>query len=381
MRILMLVTNPCTNDPRVQNEARSLVQAGHRVTVIAWDRYKQTELPKSVDGIEIVQVRTWPSVRWGLGIAPWHFFHLLLWQWRAYRMALRLHKENGFDAIHCHDFDTLPVGVMLKRKHGLPLVYDAHELYGYMAMGVAPAWVGRLLMQLEKRLIVKTDKIITVSEATKRYFVGITDKPILIIMNCKQLQAPEYQPPTGNKKFTLIYIGLIDKTRSLTLLINVVKQLPDIHCIIGGIGQSDFVLTIRNECDKIPNISFIGEVSFDKVLSMTGKADAIFCLFDPKDPNSRIGMPNKLFEAMVCGRPIICTKGTYSGELTEREEVGLAVEYTEEALRQAVIKLRDNPELREELGRNGLKAAIEKYNWPKQAEKLVALYNTISKSM
>lgn len=67
MKILMFVTNPCINDPRVYNEARSLVKAGHQVTVIAWDRYKQNQPLKSVDGIEIVQVRTWLSARWGPG--------------------------------------------------------------------------------------------------------------------------------------------------------------------------------------------------------------------------------------------------------------------------------------------------------------------------
>jgi glycosyltransferase involved in cell wall biosynthesis len=77
---------------------------------------------------------------------------------------------------------------------------------------------------------------------------------------------------------------------------------------------------------------------------------------------------------MVCGRPIICTKGTYSGEFTEQEEVGLAVEHNEEALRQAIVKLRDDPALREKLGKNALKAAITKYNWGNEEAKLLELY-------
>lgn len=377
MKILMFVTNPCINDPRVYNEARSLVKAGHQVTVIAWDRYKQNQPLKSVDGIEIVQVRTWLSARWGLGTVPWHVFHLLLWQWRVYRLALRLHKENDFDAIHCHDFDTLPVGAMLKRKRGLPLVYDAHELYGYMAMGVASEWVGRWLMRLEKWLIVDADKIVTVSEATKKYFAVITDKPISIVMNCKQLQGIDYQPPAGNDRFTMIYIGLIDKTRALSWLIDVAKQLPDVQCIIGGIGRTDYVQAIKKECDKSPNISFIGEVPFRQVIPMTMKADCSFLMISPEQPYGRVLLGNKQFEAMVCGRPIICTKGTYSGELTKREEVGLAVEYNEEALKQAIIKLRDDPALRERLGRNALKAAINKYNWQMEEKKLLELYKDI----
>lgn len=53
------------------------------------------------------------------------------------------------------------------------------------------------------------------------------------------------------------------------------------------------------------------------------------------------------------------------------------MEYSEEALRQAIIKLRDDPELRERLGRNALKAAITKYNWQRQEERLLELYRDI----
>jgi glycosyltransferase involved in cell wall biosynthesis len=61
----------------------------------------------------------------------------------------------------------------------------------------------------------------------------------------------------------------------------------------------------------------------------------------------------------------------------KKEEAGLAVEYSEEALREAIIKLRNNLELREKLGRNALKAAITKYNWEKEEEKLMELYHSL----
>jgi glycosyltransferase involved in cell wall biosynthesis len=116
----------------------------------------------------------------------------------------------------------------------------------------------------------------------------------------------------------------------------------------------------------------------EDVIPFTMKSDCVFLMIDPTHKYSKLALGNKQFEAMACGRPIICTKGTYSGEFTVKEDVGLAIDYTADALREAIIRLRDDPALRERLGKNGLKAAIEKYNWPTQAEKLITLYESLS---
>jgi glycosyltransferase involved in cell wall biosynthesis len=245
-----------------------------------------------------------------------------------------------------------------------------------MVTEIIPRWIANIFLWLEKRLIRKVDKIINVGEAQKRYFSSITGKPISVIMNCKPLQSLEYQPP-NNEKFTVLYIGGLHQDRAVLMLVQAAKELPGVRCLIGGIGHPDYVQAVKEECSRTSNVAFLGRVPFDEVIPMTRKADVIFCMFNPGNPNSIIGTPNKLFEAMACGRPIICTKGTYSGEVTEQEEVGLAVEYSEQALKEAIIKLRDNPELREKLGRNALKAAITKYNWQKQEEKLLELYRSL----
>lgn len=376
MNVLMFRTNPCTNDSRVHAEATSLIEAGHEVTVIAWDRERQNPPRQNWDGIEIIRARTPLSPKYGAASWLWNGFNLLLWQWKAYCKAVALDKEKHFDVIHCNDLDTLAIGARLRRRLGLPLIYDAFEIYGYMAANTLPRWGVNMLLWLEKQLVRKTDRIINVGEPQRRYFQGITDKPISIIMNCKPLQSLEYQPP-NNEDFTLLYLGGLWKTRMLLELVAVVKELPGVRCIIGGFGQPGYVQSLKEKCSKTSNVSFLGRVPFDEVIPMTKKADCVFLMISTEDLNSRLGLGIKQFEAMVCGRPIICARGTYSGEVTEQEETGLVVEYTEQALREAIIKLRDNPELRARLGRNALKAAITKYNWEKEEQKLLELYRSL----
>jgi len=289
-----------------------------------------------------------------------------------------LNREIRFDVIHCHDFDTLAIGARLKRKLKIPLIYDAHEIYGYMVTGVLPRQVASILLRREKRLIRNADAIINVGEAQKRYFGSITDKPITIVMNCKPLQSLGYQPP-DNERFTLLYIGSLHEGRGVPMLIQAAKELPGVRCLIGGIGAPGYVQMVKEQCSRTSNATFLGRVPFEQVIPMTVKADCVFLMVSPESLNARIALANKQFEAMVCGRPIICTRGTYSGELTEQEEVGLAVEYSEQALKEAIIKLRDSPELRERLGRNALEAAISKYNWQKQEEKLLELYKSLQR--
>jgi len=373
----MFVSNAFVSDPRVYIEARSLTGAGYEVTVIAWDREKQNPPGQNWDGIQVVRLRTRLPTKHGFASGLWHVFNLLLWQRQAYRQAQKLNRENRFDVVHCHDLDTLPIGIRLRRKLGLPLIYDAHEIYGYIMARTCPGWIANVFLWLEKRLITRVDKIINVCEPQKKYFNSITEKPISIIMNCKPLQTREYQPASSESNFTLLYIGTLHQGRALPMLVQAAKELPDVRCLIGGTGILSYVQALKEECSKTSNVTFLGEVPFNEVISMTGEADCVFFMLTPGDLNNRIGLGNKVFEAMVCGRPIICTRGTYSGEITEQEQVGLSVEYSKEALKEAIIKLRDDTRLREKLGRNALRAAITKYNWQKQEEKLLALYKSL----
>jgi len=159
-------------------------------------------------------------------------------------------------------------------------------------------------------------------------------------------------------------------------------MFPELVDIIGSIEDVRFVIACKKEglyeevqkrCKNYQNVEFLGSIPFYEVISKTLEANAVINMPNPDNYYYKFGLANKQFAAMVCGRPIICTKGIYSGELTNKLGCGLVVEY-DERVKDAIINLKDNPKLCEELGKNGLKAAKEKYNWKMQSLELLNVY-------
>ena len=374
MNILMVLSNPFVQDPRVYNEALSLIGAGHNVTILAWDKKREHPHTESKDDIKIV--RSYNSLI--MKILPYDIFRMHFWWYKGYIDALELHENTPFDVVHCHDMDTLPIGVKLKKKMGIKLVYDAHELWGYMVSNDIPSFWANYYIHKEKKLIQYLDGFIIAEDKYEDYFKTITNKELTSILNCKKIISEKYIPPKKGKTFTLLFIGRLSSTRFLPELVESVKGLKNVKCIIGGIGKPKFVDKLKQKCEETKNVDFIGPVALDEVIPKTQKADAVVCMVDPNVINNKIATANKQFEAMVCGRPVICTKGSRSGEITGNEKCGIVVDYSIDSLREGIIKLRNNPKLCETLGKNGLKAAIKKYNWEKQEEKLIKIYEKLT---
>jgi glycosyltransferase involved in cell wall biosynthesis len=100
----------------------------------------------------------------------------------------------------------------------------------------------------------------------------------------------------------------------------------------------------------------------------------VLCMFDPSSPLHRIGSPNKLYEAMAAGRPLIASAGTYVGDFVQAHGVGIVAPHDIEGLRKAALHLRDHPNEARAMGKRGRTLARSIYNWPKQAEHLLELY-------
>lgn len=362
----MIVSNDVLRDARVQREGRSLVNAGHDVDVIGWDRKGTASKEDDIGGIKVTRMRNSRLMK----VAPSDLFRNPLW----WRMAYKEGLKHEFDYVHCHDLDTLQSGVKLKRKKRTPLVFDAHEIFTYMIEEDVSRIVKNYSERMEDSLLQDVDHMVTVNEALRDYYKERFDGDVVVVMNCPEEILADYEPPTSGV-FTISYVGTLHKSRFVSELVDVVGSVEGVQLKIGG--EKELYDEIERKCAKYDNVSFLGTVPLKAVMPLTKESHAIFCMFDPSSRINQVGTPNKIFEAMAMGKPSIVTKGILSGDIVEKERCGLAVEYSEDSLREAVEKLRDDPKLTEELGRNGLKAAHTKYNWKAQETEFLGLMSKI----
>ena len=372
MKILMILSNPFMVDPRVYKEAKALTEIGYEVTVIVWDRRGEYEKEIKYEGIRLIRIHNKGLMR----IVNNDILRNPLWWYKAYKKGVELYN-NGFkfDIVHCHDLDTLQAGVWLKNKFNIKLVYDAHELWGYLIEKNVPKFVVNKAFSMEKKLVKNTDHIITVSKPFLDYFKSISTKQVTLVMNCKDLIYKKYESPKNNI-FTILYIGGMKKQRFFPEIIDIIGEIPDIRLILAG-KTEDLYLQMKKYINRFSNVEFKGTIPTDNILPLTRSSDATFIIVDPTSKHYQKTLFNKQFEAMVCGRPIILTKGTYAAEMTKDLNCGLIVDYNIKSVRGAIKKLMDDPKLCEDLGYNAFKAAKEKYNWDIEKNNLYKVYEEI----
>jgi len=370
--VLMLLSNPFMVDPRVYNEATSLISAGHKVTIIVWDRKKNYTSEDNVDGVQVIRVHNSKMMK----LLPHDLFRNPFWWWHALKIGIKLFR-NGFefDVVHCHDLDTLVTGYFLKKKFGVKLIYDAHEIFGYMIEKDLPSPIVWLTFFMEKIIIRNVNHLITVNQPLFNYFSTIYHGKITIIMNCKNSISEEYTP-IKKREFTIIYIGLLTRSRMFPELVDIIGNIEGVKFIIAGKKENIYEI-VKEKSKFYKNIEFLGPIPHHEVIPRTLGAHAIICLFNPDNVINKVGLPNKIFEAMATGRPIIVTRDLYLSDFVKDNNCGIEVEYTPSEVRKAIIYLRDNLQLCELMGRNGFEAAKNKYNWKNQSIKLINLYKEL----
>jgi glycosyltransferase involved in cell wall biosynthesis len=280
------------------------------------------------------------------------------------------------DAVHAHDLDTLAAGVELRKRLGAKLVFDAHEIWAYMVAKDLPSPVWPHFLRVERRLVPHADMVLTVSEPLAEHFRALTTAPVEIILNAKQPTGRFVEPKVP---FRAVHIGGLNPTRMTLGILDAFDGLSDAELLLAGVGAPGFIAHVQERAARLANVRYLGKIPMADVLMQTLAGHVVVCPFDPSDPLTRIGMPNKLFEALACGRPLITTTDTYLGALVEELEIGIACGFDAASLRAAIEELRDDKMSWRRMAKRAHALGKGEYGWPRQAQRLNELYAALLK--
>ena len=183
---------------------------------------------------------------------------------------------------------------------------------------------------------------------------------------------------TDSDYFRIFYGGGLQPDRDVVSMIHVTGDIKNTSIVIAGGGHTNEIQRVVDACNTVNSATYLGPVPYHTILEYSLMSDVLYALYDPAIPNNRLASPNKLFEAMMCGKPIIVNEGVATADKVREENCGLVVPYGDyEALKEAVLTLKNNPELRKELGENGRRAYETKYNWKIMEKRLLDLYASL----
>lgn len=372
---LMLLSNPHRPDPRVLREARALTGAGHEIELLAWDR--EGERPRSAVEGGISVVRLGPRCPFRDPV------RVLMRLPRFWFSALKHARGKGFDIVHAHDFDTIPLGLLIARLHGTPVLYDAHELYSKMISSEIGGLSG-LMWPVERCCARGADGVVTVNAPMAETLSKGRRHPARIVTNSPDpsvldgCDRKEVREKYGLRGFVLSYLGSLEPGRFVGELVDAFPPAGGVTVAIGGNGTL-MPLAERASLHN-PSVRFVGTVDTDEALRITWASDLVVSMLDPANPNYRVSTPVKVLDAMASSRPVVISEGLDMAKTVQRVGCGFVIPYEREAFLETVGKAMQSPALLAEMGEKGRAYFDRELSWTRSRDELLAAYRALART-
>jgi len=366
VKVCLLTSVHSAFDIRIfHKEAKTLAKAGYDVTLIA--HHNKNEI---VDGVNIVALHK-PKSR---------FVRIFGITWRVFYLALCQHA----DAYHFHDPELIFIGMLLK-LFGKKVIYDVHEdvprqilTKHWIPCKIRP-FLGKLIKFVESISALGFNGIITVTPSIAKNFpkhktIIVQNFPIL--NEFSQFKADNY----SQRKSIIIYIGTISSLRGAKEMVEAMDLLPrEIKSYLILMGKFSYP-NLKNELKKIggwDKVNFMDWQPRKYVEGILLKARVGLVPFHPV-PNHIESQPNKFFEYMAAGIPIVVSDFPVWRKFVEDSGCGILVDpLNPNDIAHAIQWLLEHPDQAAAMGRRGQEAVKFKYNWENEAKKLIKFYKNL----
>jgi glycosyltransferase involved in cell wall biosynthesis len=379
MNISMLVLNNFTNDARVHKEATTLASAGYKVLVIALWQQGLAHLEQQ-SGYQVIRLRLHSRSLNNRLLSP--LIKYLEFAWQIWRLSGR----NPAQIYHANDANTLPAAWLASKRNHAKLVYDAHELEtGRNFSGGSITGIYRSIWTFpEKIFINKVQSVITVSPSIANMLEHQYHVPLPhVILNCPELKKTsnsnrlrqELNIPENCK--ILLYQGRVAIGRGIETFLNAVQQVENAVGVVLGDGPALETLRDRLRSGEWERVYFLGQVPLSDLPSYTASADLGVVLTQDTCLNHHYSLPNKLFEYLHAGLPVICNNLPEMARVVQDYQVGELTDSEDpSSIAKSIQSILSDPIRFAQMKANTYKVA-ENYNWQNESKKLLKVYSTL----
>ena len=395
MRIGMILDKIFPPDPRVENEAISLLENGHEIFLFCL-KYSTEKDDQIIQGIQVKRYKS-NALIYKLSALAYTF------PFYEHIMARKIQhflSENSIESVHIHDMRIAGSVFRAIKKNNLPTVLDLHDNFPEI-MKCYPhlqKFPGKQLIspkkwkEKEELFIRRASKIITVSQEFIDEVVArthISRNKIILVPNTvhrsfyKKAKIEKAILEKYQNNFVLLYLGDTGLRRGLqtaiSSLIFLKNAIQHVKLVIVGSNTTDVFLK-----------KSVTDLKLDEYVDFQGWRDvklfpsyilASSVCISPLHRNIQhdVAYANKLFQYMSFGKPVLVSNATAQKNLIEKTNSGLVhEERNSEDFATKVLHLYENKKLRDSLGNNGKRFVEEEFCWEKTSEDLINLYDTLN---
>jgi len=373
IRVVHMTSVHSAFDGRIfRKECRSLARAGYDVTIVG---------PNSKDTVsDRVQIK---SVRQDQD----RISRMTRTVWRVYQAA----RKQEADVYHFHDPELIPAALLL-RASGKQVIYDIHEDMpkDIMSKHYLPVWSRRMIAWLANRIESATcghfSALVAVTPSIAKRFLS-KNKNTIVVHNYPFLEEllaeSRAAAPWESRQQAVAYVGGITAQRAIREMVHAMALLPEsLDATLELAGNEIPEDAHPWELHSHPGwqrINYHGILDQLSTFRLLHNVRAGLVIFHP-EPNHFEAMPQKIFEYMGAGLPVIASDFPLWRRMLGETGCAVLVDPKDPAsIARAIEYLLTHPQEAEQMGKRGRALVLDQYNWNSQAEKLLKLYSGLTK--
>ena len=367
MNIVYTRSSTIYDDSRATKEIIALLDKGHHISVLGWNR----------NGLAEKQCRKLFK-EYGTQIKL-SFFDENDGSTRVKKMAKRLkwgkwlkhelQNEPTVDLIHACDYDTGAIVCEYANDNGIKYIYDIYDYY--VDAHPVPALLKKYIEKKETDVINKAALVIICTEERRNQISHATPRRLIVIHNSPEVVS--VKPSKENYDYT--YCGSLYAGRLLKEIFEKYSYYKQFKMAIAGYGEYEHCA--KTLSDKFQNFTYFGSIPYADVLEIEKQSKVISAIYEPTIRNHQLCAPNKFYEALALGKPVIVCRGTGIDRVVIQEKIGCVIDYDAKQFYDALDYLVCNDAVRKEMGEKARKLYEQKYKWSLMRERLLYEYDRL----